>query len=218
MYRVFFCWLMLATPALASIMDSRVFINELHYDNAGADKGEFVEVIAPLTSDLSSISLTLYNGSTGAAYSGPFALDTLARGDTSNGYAVFTLDVSLQNGAPDGLALAQAGQVLQFLSYEGVFAATNGVAQGLTSTELGVVEDSSTPLGYSLQLAGQGDSYFDFSWQPPATGTPGSVNHGQVLGVGSAVPEPGSSVIWLIAIPGVFCGRWLRQLTRRRLA
>src|SRR5690606_28463615 len=52
----------LLVPVVGS---AEVFINELHYDNAGADVGEAVEVVATAGEDLSQYSLYFYNGSTG---------------------------------------------------------------------------------------------------------------------------------------------------------
>ena len=53
-----------------------MWINEFHYDNAGADTGEFVEiVVGPDSSGVlpTDVMLTLYNGSTGVAYGGTHA-------------------------------------------------------------------------------------------------------------------------------------------------
>jgi hypothetical protein len=61
--------------------------------------------------------------------------------------------------------------VVQFLSYEGSFIATDGPAVGMTSVDIGVSETSSTPVGYSLQLCGIGMVYEDFTWQTPAVNT-----------------------------------------------
>lgn len=54
---------------------TEVFINEFHYDNAGADAGEFVEVVGPIGTIWSAFSLVLYNGSNGLAYTS-VTLDT----------------------------------------------------------------------------------------------------------------------------------------------
>ncbi len=195
MYRALFFWLLLGSTALGSVMDSPIWINELHYDNEGADQSEFVEVVVPVAlTDLSDVTLTLYNGGNGTAYGGPTALSSFTPGDTVDGFAFYTWEVSLQNGAPDALALALGDQVLQFLSYEGTFTATDGVAQGLLSTDLGVLEDTMTPIGSSLQLSGTGASYLDFAWQPSAPQTLGSLNHSQSF----AVPEPASLLAWLV--------------------
>jgi DNA/RNA endonuclease G (NUC1) len=57
----------------------------------------------------------------------------------------------IQNGPADGFALVNpAGTVVEFLSYEGVVTATNGLANGLTSTGIGVSEPGTTPIGQSL--------------------------------------------------------------------
>ena len=45
-----------------------VWINEIHYDNAGADTGEAVEVAGPAGTDLGGESIVLYNGSGGLVY------------------------------------------------------------------------------------------------------------------------------------------------------
>ncbi len=96
----------------------------------------------------------------------------------------------IQNGEPDGLALVKPDDtVVLFLSYEGVITAVDGPANGLTSTDIGVAEGGSTPVGYSLQLSGAGDSYADFTWQAPAASSPGAVNNNQIFSGGSEV-EP----------------------------
>lgn len=218
MRRVFFVliWLAGSSVSWGSVVDSEVFINELHYDNVGADKEEFVEVAAPLSwSDLSGVTMTLYNGGNGELYAGPTPLSSFTRRGIVDGWAFFTLDVSLQNGAPDGLALAWGNQVLQFLSYEGTFVATQGVAAGLTSTDMRVFEPADAPLGTSLQLTGRGDSYLDFRWEKFATNTYGDVNQGQ-----SVVPEPTSAAAWLIGGGALALVSWrrIRQRRRRRAA
>ncbi|MHB8863819.1 MAG: hypothetical protein ACYC6N_15560 [Pirellulaceae bacterium] len=207
MHRVFLAWLCLGSMAMGSIVDSQIFINEFHYDNDGTDQEEFVEVVAPAAwNDLSGVTLTLYNGGNGSSYAGPTPLSSFIRRETVNRWTYYTLDVALQNGAPDGLALALGNQVLQFLSYEGVFTATTGVAEGLASTDINVWEASDTPLGASLQLTGKGDSYFDFTWQLLDTNTYGTVNERQ-----SMVPEPASIVGWLTAGCVVTLGWWRRR-------
>ena len=46
-----------------------VFINEVHYDNSGADTGEAVEVAGPAGTDLTGWNLISYNGANGTVYS-----------------------------------------------------------------------------------------------------------------------------------------------------
>lgn len=58
---------------------------------------------------------------------------------------------------------------MQFLSYEGSFTAVDGPAIGLTSTDIGVAETNTTPVGQSLQL-------IDGNWTGPTNETKGEVN------------------------------------------
>lgn len=167
-----------------SFGQTSVFINEIHYDNASSDVDEGFEIAGPAGTDLSSYTLTKYNGSGGASY-GEVALSGTIP-DLSNGYGVvwFGLPANgFQNGAPDGLALSSGGVLIQFLTYEGQITATDGVALNTTSTDIGVQETSSTPLGHSLQLSGSGTTYEDFTWSDPSANTNGNVNTGQSFGI-----------------------------------
>jgi len=161
---------------------SSVFINEIHYDNDGADSGEFVEIAAPAGTNLTGWSIQFYNGSNGTRYGGQ-ALSGIVS-DQGNGFGFVTItQAGIQNGSPDGIALIDNNDVVvQFLSYEGSFTATDSAANGLTSEDIGVVEGSSTPVGSSLQLSGIGQQYADFSWTGPSADSPGSVNAEQSFG------------------------------------
>ncbi len=158
-----------------------VFINEIHYDNAGTDAGEAVEIAGPAGTDLSGWRLVLYNGSGGAPYATTSLSGLLP--DQQGGFGVLFFGYpsnGIQNGAPDGLALVDpAGTVMQFLSYEGAFAAVGGPADGLASTDIGVSEPGTGPLGQTLQLTGTGSVYGDFTWGSPAPGSFGLPNTGQ---------------------------------------
>ena len=179
-----------ASPAAAVAPDSPVFINELHYDNTGADVGEGVEVAGPAGTDLTGWSVVPYNGSGGATYTPRGSLTGTLADDTGTGFGFMSVPLVLQNGAPDGVALVDAsGDLVQFLSYEGTFAAVGGPADGQTSTDIGVVEGGAGPVGESLQLTGTGDTYGDFTWAASAVATLGAANNGQVL-VASGDPLP----------------------------
>ena len=154
------------------------FINEIHYDNSGADVGEQFEIAGNAGLDLSTWSVVLYNGSNGTSY----ALINLSGviPDQDNGFGTLAFARSgIQNGGPDGIALVNGADVVEFLSYEGSFTAIGGPADGMTSTDIGVFEASSTPVGYSLQLTGTGKSSSDFTWATPQPETFGSVNTAQ---------------------------------------
>ena len=158
-----------------------VFVNEFHYDDAGADINEFIEIAGPAGTDLTGWRIQKYNGNGGGQYGLESFTGTID--DEGNGYgAVFILTPSLQNGAPDGFALIDpSDNVVQFLSYEGSFTATNGFANGMTSTDVGVSEPSNTPEGQSLQLTGTGTVYADFGWNSPSPDSPGDINTGQTF-------------------------------------
>ncbi len=159
--------------------DQVAWINEFHYDNASTDTGEFVEVAGTAGLDLSGWTVVGYNGSGGATYSTVNLSGVLPDQQSGFGTKAFTM-TGMQNGSPDGLALVDdTGAVVLFISYEGSFAATNGPASGMTSTDVGVAETTSTPVGYSLQLSGSGAAYADFTWQGPQANTSGGINTGQ---------------------------------------
>ncbi|QQS40128.1 MAG: hypothetical protein IPM63_12240 [Acidobacteriota bacterium] len=170
---------------------STVFINEFHYDNGGTDAGEFIEIAGPAGTDLAGYSIVLYNGNGGAAYD----TDPLSGSipDQQGGFGTVVLNYpsnGIQNGSPDGIALVGPGNALiQFLCYEGTFTAVDGIANGVTCTDIGVSEPGSDPTGLSLQLTGSGSTYGDFSWNAPTIETPGQPNTGQTFG-GGGTPTP----------------------------
>ena len=130
-------------------------INEFHYDNSGADTGEFVEIRTAAGDDVSMLQIELYNGNGGTVYAS-VDISSLTR-ETDGTYDYYVWEhAGIQNGAPDGIALSNGGNVVEFLSYEGSFEATNGTASGMTSTDIGVSESGATAVGESLQrdLAG----------------------------------------------------------------
>ena len=167
---------------------AQVFINEIHYDNTGTDSGESIEVAGPAGTDLAGWALVLYNGSNGLAYNTTALSGLIANQQGGFGTVAVSYPVNgIQNGAPDGIALVNGSSVVQFLSYEGAFSAADGPASGMTSTDIGVSESSGTPVGDSLQLAGTGNAYTDFTWATPQPNTFGAVNTGQSFG-GPIVP------------------------------
>jgi len=178
-------------------LSQNAWINEIHYDNVSTDADEFIEVVIqnPGSYNLADFAVVLYNGNNGASYD-TRTLDVFTVGANSGNYTFYyfnyTLNgASIQNGSPDGMALSYQSVLIggQWLSYEGTFMAIDGPASGLTSVSIGVEEGSTTPVGQSLQLSGTGSGYSEFTWQAPATATPGQLNNGQSLG-GTIYPEP----------------------------
>jgi hypothetical protein len=163
------------------------WINEIHYDNSGTDTNEGVEVAIPSGYSCAGLlQVVPYNGSNGQSYATTDVI--LTGGTTSNGVTFYWVTIAgLQNGAPDGLALVCNGNLIQFLSYEGSFAATNGPANGVTSTDIGVLEGNGTTT-QSMQLQGVGCQYSDFTWASNISSTNGSLNNGQTINCVTCTP------------------------------
>lgn len=148
-----------------------VRISEIHYDNAGIDAGEAIEVSAPAGTSFASWSIVLYNGSGGAVYDTDALPLTAPIVCGARQVVVLTYPANgIQNGSPDGIALVGPSGVAEFLSYEGPFTAVGGPATGLLSTDIGVSENGSEPLGQSLKRDGFG------GWSGPSASTFGTCN------------------------------------------
>jgi DNA/RNA endonuclease G (NUC1) len=160
-----------APPPPPALPDTR--FSELHYDNFNTDTGEAIEVEGPAGASLNGWSIVLYNGNGGAAYNTTPLSGTIP--DLCDGRGVVVVNYpqdGIQNGSPDGFALIDNnGAVVEFLSYEGTFAATSGPAAGRASSDIAVLE-SSSPVGQSLQRDSLG------VWAGPSTATFGGCNNG----------------------------------------
>lgn len=186
-----------ATGTITSddVMPANVFINEIHYDNSGADANEAIEIAGRAGTDLTGYSLVLYNGSNTPGAAVVYATINLSGviDDEGAGYGALSFAATgIQNGVADGIALiGPGGTVVQFLSYEGVLTAAAGTpAGGLTSTDIGVSEDGSGTSAQSMQLIGNGAAGTDFTWVAQATNSFGSLNSGQTI-----IPDNGTGLI-----------------------
>lgn len=182
------------------------WINEIHYDNVGADQSEGFEVAGPAGLDVSGFRVLHYNGNGGDVIASLDLVGVL--GDDGSGYGFLFFDWSpLQNGPADGLALvAPGGEVLEFLSWEGVLTASAGAASGTTSTDLGVAESGTTPVGQSLARVGWGSMGEDFSWAAGQPRSPGEVNPGQFARVPVDVPILSPGLGWAALWFGLAAG------------
>jgi hypothetical protein len=172
-----------SATTLAPPVGPNAWINEIHYDNLDIDVDEFIEVVLenPGNYVLSAFDVYLVNGSNGEIYDTK-TLDQFAVGASYGDFTFYSyIFSSVQNGAPDGIAIAYQGSLIsgQFLSYEGTFTGVGGAVDGFTSVDIGVYETNATTLGYSLQLAGVGTTYSDFAWTTPAENTQGAINNQQ---------------------------------------
>jgi hypothetical protein len=185
----------------SGVRADHVWINEFHYDNTGADTGEFVEIA--VRSDMlfnpAFLTLTLYNGATGTPYGSAFAMNDPAF--TSSGpfsitgssatISLFTIFIPGLIDGSGGFSIhvnqgPMAGFLVQFLSYGGAFMGTSGPANGAISSDVGVTENDTTPAGASLGLTGTGFRASEFAWANNADDTPGGPNNGQTF----VIPEP----------------------------
>lgn len=166
-----------------------VWINEFHYDNAGTDQDEGIEIAGEAGTDMACFRIVLYDQN-GQSYGAPLNLSGLID-DEGCGYgAVWFPITGIQNGPNDGFALvyspAQCGlqgqdSVYYFLSYEGPLTAVSGPADGMTAQELSVMQGSNTPDGLTLQLAGYGTTYYDFFWMGPVPHSRDQLNPQQFI-------------------------------------
>jgi hypothetical protein len=154
-----------------------LWINEIHYDNGGAnDVDEGVEVAGTANMTLSGWTVVPYNGSNGNTYSIKTLNGVMTPVAAMATVGVWWVPISgFQNGAPDGVALVSPmGTVVQFLSYEATvmapLVAMNGPAMGMTAVDIKVSEGGAA-LASSLQLSGTGHKYSDFTWQAEAAAT-----------------------------------------------
>ena len=208
---------LLLTPLVSNA--SLIFINEIHYDNIGADKDEFVELAGTAGLNLFDWSLQLYNGSTGLIYK-TFTIDNVTLDDSNNGFGFLAIKVpGIQNGASnnigDGIAIVNStNQVMQFLSYEGAFEAKNGAALGMFSRNISLNQNSSAK-GKSLQLSSTSNNYDDFEWISEDS-TYARTNVGQVflntqLPPAVQIPEPNSQRLFLLSIIVLFLRKTISQ-------
>ena len=155
-----------APPAQAAAL----VLNEIDYDQVGADSGGFVELYntGAGAADLTGLALVFVDGADGLEYLRRTLTGSLGPGE----YLVVAVDA--QNGAPDGVALLDtaSGAFLDALSYEG---AIPGLVEG---TPLPVdVADSNTITG-SLARIPNGSETNDAAtdWRFTTSVTPGTAN------------------------------------------
>lgn len=172
------------TPSPTPDADSALpWINELHYDNISADENEGVEIAGPAGFSLNGWRVILYNGSDSETY-GQIQLSGVIEEEIAGYGTIWFPEAPIQNGDPDGLALVDPDDlVIEFLSYEGVITALDGPAAGLTSTDIGVSESSSSSAMESLQRIGAGNRGNDFEWAGPRPFSQGALNSGQQITV-----------------------------------
>jgi large repetitive protein len=153
-------------------------LNEVDYDQVGADTEGFVEIANAGTTvaDLTGVAVVLVNGD-GTEYSRLQLTGSLAAG------AYLRVDADLQNGAPDGVALVDtvADTLLDAFAYEGEIRAAviDGMSFDLVEgTPLAAtVADSNTVNGSLSRLPNRTDTNNAATdWGFTTTPTPGAAN------------------------------------------
>jgi hypothetical protein len=151
---------------------ARLVINEIDYDQVGADSGGFVEIYnaGGSAAELATLALVFVDGADGLEYLRKPLEGSLAAGE----YRVVTADA--QNGAPDGVALVErdSGTFVDALSYEGTIA---GLVEGNALSA--DVADSNTVTGSLVRLPnGRDTDDAATDWAFTTTVTPGAANVG----------------------------------------
>lgn len=82
-----------------ALADTAVFINEIHYDNVGADANEGIEIAGPAGTDLTGWQVVPYNGNGGTTYT-PETLSGVIP-PTCGGYGVVSVPIA---GPPEWFA------------------------------------------------------------------------------------------------------------------
>ncbi len=166
-------------PAAASAAERTLVINEIDYDQVGADSGGFVEIanVGTSAATLDGIALVLVNGGDGTEYDRELLTGSLAAG------AYLTIEMEAQNGAPDGVALIDTASkaLLDAFSYEGEIAAatidgqTYDLVEG-TALDASIA-DSNTGDGSLSRIPDKADTNDAAAdWEFTQTKTPGAAN------------------------------------------
>jgi len=140
-------------------------INEFHYDNAGSDVNEFVEIALPAGSDPTQVQVDLYNGSNGTTYDA-IVLSSAEFVSSDGTLDYYVWNVIPQNGN-DGIAVSCLdGTQYQFITYEGAFMATDGPFAGVMGVDIGVEEPSDALETNSIMCNGTGTFFTNCTADP----------------------------------------------------
>ena len=194
--------------SLAFNSNAAVILNEIDYDQPGADTAEFIELFnnGSTSVSLENYSIELVNGRDASVYR---SIDLSGFNIDANSYFVVCGNATLvlncdysfaainswmQNGAPDAVALYEADTLLDALSYEGELPPhTEGTALSISDSNTGIMSISRIPNGFDSDNN-------DLDFQSGCI-TPGTAN---IAGTGdcsvaqlSAVPVPAAA--WLFA-------------------
>lgn len=177
-----------------------VYINEIDYDQPGADIAEFIELVGPDGASLTGYTIELVNGNNGTVYNTVDLTGFSIPNDNVNGHGFFVIGPAagvanvdytptdwvsdeLQNGAPDGILLKLNGVVVDGFSYEGALTNNPDFTAGMA---ISAFEDNNAPnLSVGRMTLGFDPNNQEQFFAPAgAEPSPGEINtaHGQVIG------------------------------------
>lgn len=153
------------------------WINEIHYDNAGTDINEFVEVVveSPESWYLGDLALYMYNGYDG----NPYCLDTIDEFEIGERIGPFQFYVWYQRGIQndmEGMILVFKDSLCDIMAYEGSFIGSNEPALGKEFPDIEVYETGYGSDSNSIYLTGLPGNEWTYG---PAT--PGRLNSDQLI-------------------------------------
>ena len=190
-----------ATAELPSVR-----ISEFHYDNAGTDVDEKVEISGPAGTDLAGWKVVLYNGSSTvrAPYTTTNLTGLIAATCEPRGVVVISYGTNgIQNGAstatgidPDGMALVDpSGTVVDRFSYEGSFTAMPAPAGGPAAdslfSDIGIREIGEALISGAVQSLKRNGAGV---WSGPGLTSFGACNDNDA-------PPPPSDVVTVTVLP-----------------
>lgn len=144
-----------------------ILINEFHYTNIGGGENEFIEIKAIKDLNISNLTLYLYNGASGGIIKKIKIRNIQKTSDSEYDYYVW--DTTVQDG-PDGIAIADRDKLLEFITYEEEFTATEGPASGEKGFLIPVSENNMTAKTASIYRDSNG------SWEVTTQNTKGKKN------------------------------------------
>ena len=217
--------LFLASGAASAQADPNVWINEVNYDTPGVDditseeRIEFVEIVAPAGFDTAGWAVVIYDGADGTVFQRRDFPEnepgSTVFPDQQNGFGVLAIRISQPDGV-GGIALVDDQEnVVQFLSYEGAFTATDGPASGMASERIPLSDpdQAAGEADLSLQLTRNGMAYADFTWTNDRVVTPNAFNTGQFISSAVSVEDGAESGSTLALYPNPSSGRVSVDLT-----
>ena len=167
-----------------------VWINEVHYDNAGTDTGEFVEVAGLAGTDLAGWRLVLYNGNGGALYDDRTLSGVLPDEDGGLGALAFHYPPTGSRTAPPTASPSSRPTAPSSSSSPTRACSTRPTAPPPGRPPPTSASRSRAPRPRATASASPAPAgpTPDFVWSGPGPASPGALNVGQAARIATDVP------------------------------